>query len=486
MALNVTFTGYVYDETSAPRDGVYYQFAHLNNTSNAITWKGFAKQTLLNGYYNANLGDGDWLTQDGHIQVGDKVLLAFWVGGEERSSNHIDEFCSIEFTIENPSKFLYIQNIQIRDNTGPICDFDISGSLILNDVITLTDRSIDESIWEAYDIAHRQRRLWNNSIAFSCVGVDHVEWDYGVGYVSLPTHIYNTCGVKTITQKSYDKMGLFCTKQKQVNIVYHVNPGLSWSITNPNIGQQITFTPDITGHTDQVTGVRYFFDGELVFHSDSYHQAFTKVFDISKTYQIRQEITYNKCLDIDIIDAIYTIKVENRVPTCILDIIIDEIHVKITNIAAEVNSEIDMYSWEVFKRVISMTTNEVTWVSIFTSVWSSSNTLNLNLEESGTYKAAGRAKDKNGAIGTCNIEFNIVRDDCPDVVEPPCSDEKLYEFEFIQETTYIIEYEPVSEVTFECLTETVYEFVTSLEDVEITFINDTELVYIFECDVENT
>ena len=91
MALNITFDGYTYDkdENVANSDIKYQGLFFANGTaSSATTWNN-VRTVETTGYYNINLGDADWLGQDGVALTNAIVLIAFWKGsplGDDRNA----------------------------------------------------------------------------------------------------------------------------------------------------------------------------------------------------------------------------------------------------------------------------------------------------------------------------------------------------------------------------------------------------------------
>ena len=77
MALNVTFDGYSYfGDNSISNSNVSYQayFYKVNSGSSTSAWN-TVRTVESTGYWNVNLGDGDWLGQTGVASSGDIVIL---------------------------------------------------------------------------------------------------------------------------------------------------------------------------------------------------------------------------------------------------------------------------------------------------------------------------------------------------------------------------------------------------------------------------
>ena len=73
MGINVSFKGNVYDENDNIIDCKYQVHYVRQNVWNSV-------RSTSSGYYSANAGDADSLTQDGSLKANDVVLIAFWQG----------------------------------------------------------------------------------------------------------------------------------------------------------------------------------------------------------------------------------------------------------------------------------------------------------------------------------------------------------------------------------------------------------------------
>jgi hypothetical protein len=92
LSVNISFAGFVYNKDgSLYNDDVFYQsfFYPVNPSSSTQKWNN-VRTTESNGYYALNLGDGDFLSQTGVINYGDKVLIVFWTGSDNRLAFCVD------------------------------------------------------------------------------------------------------------------------------------------------------------------------------------------------------------------------------------------------------------------------------------------------------------------------------------------------------------------------------------------------------------
>ena len=104
MALNITFTGTIYDENDVALQNVTYRGYHKEST----VWSG-AKVNTTETQYNFNLGDGDWLTQTGSAGSGDTVMIIFET---DEASVTDRRFAVYEFDLT--SSQVYVQDVQLR------------------------------------------------------------------------------------------------------------------------------------------------------------------------------------------------------------------------------------------------------------------------------------------------------------------------------------------------------------------------------------
>ena len=121
MALNITFDGFCSRNSGSLSNlNVQYQgfFYKVNYGSSSSTWNN-VRVVEATGYWNINLGDGDWLTQEGSASAGDRVVIVFWRTGLDRNAAcpAIDEWAAFEITLDGSST--YTNPTQVKVNIDP-------------------------------------------------------------------------------------------------------------------------------------------------------------------------------------------------------------------------------------------------------------------------------------------------------------------------------------------------------------------------------
>src|SRR5574344_516056 len=127
---DITFTGKMYDENGTLINGTVEGFTSPQNK-----WSG-AKASQLNEY-TINVGDGDWLTNDGSIAENEVVLLKFV------SASGI---AVISHTITNAdiSTRLVVQDVQLLPIQAPTCGLNLAITGTVNNTVTATNTSSDQ------------------------------------------------------------------------------------------------------------------------------------------------------------------------------------------------------------------------------------------------------------------------------------------------------------------------------------------------------
>lgn len=273
--LNYTFDGFIRDADGDPVAGAYYQmwFRKVNGASSASTW-GPVKEADSAGYYNANLGDGDWLTQDGIAAPGDQVVIAAWVGEATRAGTAKTAYIYTVITLTSAA--VYTGDLRLRANTAPTTV--ASGPATVRRLASypLTNVSHDDASWTEsapYRTPQYQTRLYSAETIFAACGLDRVDVTWGDGETSAlagplavnGSHIYDDPPgtPRTITVRAHDLQGAPGNLVTwDIGVLARVpTPGLSWLPSPPTIEDLVTFTPSITDDDTAVTSVDYSVDG---------------------------------------------------------------------------------------------------------------------------------------------------------------------------------------------------------------------------------
>ena len=118
MAINIAFTCDTIVDENAADINCYYQAYHARSgTWNNVRFSEYNQ-------YSFNLGDGDFLTQDGDARDGDLIVLVFWVSDSDSRSGLKDRFCIFNYVLDGTSTI--ILNPELRPKTTPSCGFGFS------------------------------------------------------------------------------------------------------------------------------------------------------------------------------------------------------------------------------------------------------------------------------------------------------------------------------------------------------------------------
>jgi hypothetical protein len=298
--VNKTFIGNVYfsDSTSAHNNVKYQGLFYSLNTQSFTKWD--TPLIIENNQYNINLGDSDWLGNEGKVLPGDKVILCFWSPiTSDRNDIDLVEWCFIEHTITLDDT--YIQDIQLNSAELPTCSFSLSGSNVNEPIYIFDTGTHNNYSYIAFNEIHFQNNQYNNIDIFemntlSLSAID-ISWDDGTFSNNLPlsaspfNHIYTTPNDYNISITATNYNSLSCNILFNTHITYSVNNGLVW--TQPvYIDETTSFMPEITGDVLQISGVDYYVDGVLKYENRHYSQGFDIVFDVSNDHTVKQCIKY--------------------------------------------------------------------------------------------------------------------------------------------------------------------------------------------------
>lgn len=362
--LNITFTGKIYDENNQLVNECKYRGLFIKQNSSSSNSKFSDERISFQGEYNINLGDGQWLTQDGSAGSGDRVVLIFWIPIQEtHTSFNIVKYGFFEIVLTSDTT--YIINSQIRPNICP--NINISNSIqgLINEQIYVTDNSNDNHSWNfsinGTSIIMRQYHYWRRFEIFSIADIykTTVNWNDGspIEEITKTTkyHIFTTCGDKNLDFETIDNENCSKSTSKMIKIYLHQPaPGLNWSPQNPIINELVTFTPNIINWDNNISYVNYYIDGVLKYNRVSENFIFSERFSTKKTYIIRQEIFYNNCFEQKSIYKDYILHMENIYPTCDFKFTRNNIDTYLfESLASDRDGYIIDYDWKVYDVSIS-------------------------------------------------------------------------------------------------------------------------------------
>lgn len=300
--LNKSFVGNVYfsNSTSASNNVRFQGLFYDIDDQSYIKWN--SVKISEDNQYSINLGDSNWLGNDGKMLPGDKVVLCFWISTitSDRLNTDLIEWCFIEHTLTLEDT--YIQDIQLNSAELPTCSFSLSGNSVNKPVHIIDTGTHNNYSYDAFGKTHYQYSQYNdidifkmNNLPLSAVDI---AWGDGSFTNNVPLsaspfdHIYTVPNNYTVSVTVTNYSNLSCSASFPLHCVYSVDNGLNW-IQPVYIDQTTSFTPDITGSVAQISGVDYYVDGALRYEDRHYTQGFDLVFDVSNDHIVKQCIKYS-------------------------------------------------------------------------------------------------------------------------------------------------------------------------------------------------
>lgn len=253
MALNITIDGFNrLGDNSLSNSNVKYQglFYPNGTASSSTTWNNV--RTVENtGYYNANLGDLDWLGQDGTALNNSKVIVVFWKGtplGDDRNAlcDVLEEWGAFEITIDGSDT--YTNATQVDVNIRPTLVWTLAATGFVNTPYSTTNGSYDVHSWAhgSTTMWHWRTRYGQNIQLINTVTGTLYDWDDGSAEehffgAATGTHQWSLPGIYDVEIVIEDECSATTTGTKQIQIY---SPAPTCGIHSPQAtGQNIT-TPD--------------------------------------------------------------------------------------------------------------------------------------------------------------------------------------------------------------------------------------------------
>lgn len=252
MALNRTFDGYAYlNDGSLSNSNVYYQgFFYPNGTaSSSSTWNN-VRQVEATGYYNINLGDGDWLTQEGTALTNARVIIVFWRGDTtDRNSlcDVLDEWGAFEVTITSAD--VYTNQVQIKTNISPILNWSLPLTGYVNTSYTATNNSYDVHAWTWMGTAmnHWRTRYGQNIQLINNITNSDYYWgdttsNLNVAGIASRSHQWSSAGTYEVSLVIEDECVATVTGTKYISIAWHApTPDIIMTPSNPLPNEPVYF-----------------------------------------------------------------------------------------------------------------------------------------------------------------------------------------------------------------------------------------------------
>jgi hypothetical protein len=282
MALNVTFDGYCYlDDGTLSNSNVKYQayFYKQNAGSSPSKWNN-ERIVEPTGYWNINLGDGDFLGQEGDINDGDYVTVVFWT---PTTADNLDDCNTLTqwgaFRIQLSGQDVYTYDAQVRKNICPDLLWTMTTTADVYETVVANNMSEDDHSWvfDGAASAGTTTMYQTNSLSTTIHTINDVnnsdyDWDDGNWSMNLPgpangSHFWTDAGDYWVRLIIEDDCGCTVTGTKPIRI-YWREPGCGIKCHQANGSNQIV-TPD--------TQVTFEFDG--IIHDNNVTEIYWKIND---------------------------------------------------------------------------------------------------------------------------------------------------------------------------------------------------------------
>lgn len=416
--LNITFNGFLKDESDTKLAARYQAFFYGGNPNNK--WN-LVRNTSTNGYYNLNAGDEDALGQSiGNLPIGAKVLIVAWLSGNR--NDILSKFAFIEITIDERTVYTY--DIQLRDSHPPTCSFTTNTNIRH---VTINNYSTDDYSYTAYGTTHYQYRTRLGQLIFECVGIKEtlIDWDDGVTN-ALMSHDYAGVDAYLITMHLKNKHDLISICDFLTFTYYNVDPGFTWTPPVCAFPGSVTIYSNLTGDITQVTKTEYWMNGILIHTDLDYAHDFLYSFNGFKLLNpTLQKVWFNDGWEEQLIEIMQNIPMGNQPPVCELNLTTikegEYFRYNVPINAFDPENEIAGYKWEVYWSAPTFNLLEApdNWKLVYVSAWqlSAAAALYLRKDDVGKYKVVGYAKDGGGL--TCS-DFDYILIECQTEPCPPC------------------------------------------------------------------
>ena len=281
MALNITFQGNMFDKDGIALTEVIAKGFHKESNS----WTTVDYDFGVESQYNMNLGDSQWLGQDGTVNSGDTVLLVL----ETKELDPLDrQFVMYEIVLTTDST--YIQDVQLRDCQSPVitglwslssgidgtdtfanvADSNIITSIgRINDLVTTITNFNDDSSWVYETATLYQVESWLGEDIFSDrLSIDLIEFDWteNDAFVTTDTHTYTLISQSAfestqVEVKATNQKGLSVTNILKIQIRYNTPVAdMTWDPLEPSVLDNFSVTAANADIDSRVVSISYKFD----------------------------------------------------------------------------------------------------------------------------------------------------------------------------------------------------------------------------------
>lgn len=267
MALNITLDGFVYDgDGNITSSNVAYQayFYKVGAGSSPSKWNN--KRVVENtGYWNINLGDGDWLTQDGNAASSDEVIIVFWsphTADRMDSCAQLDEWSCFRIILDGSST--YSTNVQIKPNICPDLHWSLPSSSLVGSTVYIVNSSDDEHSWNFSGTTMHHTDNWRTTLMM-VNSIDNSDYDWGDGNQNnnqsgTPDlgHTYLASGDYDVELVIEDECGCTVTGTDQIRILNRPPvPNIIMVPGDPDPNEPVSFQYTGTDLDDTITNIAW-------------------------------------------------------------------------------------------------------------------------------------------------------------------------------------------------------------------------------------
>jgi len=248
MALNYDISCHALDELGGniEKAKVHAYFIQVDSGSSESTWDNDIRLTAGNGKVSFNLGDDSFLTSEGIIKTGDKVLICAWVsdgdaGNNDKSSkenNTITKCVNFIHTVDTSSSS-WSEDFTIFDVKTPVCDISIptvnytGHSFTITNNSTVNQGSFDDPNFDRSDLYQNITNSGQNiylGLNIEKTIYNYEENSFEENVTKNNTYSYIDAGDYTIVVRPYNFLGFYCEVTKDEHILYN-KPSIDFDYT---------------------------------------------------------------------------------------------------------------------------------------------------------------------------------------------------------------------------------------------------------------
>jgi hypothetical protein len=270
VTLNITFDGFCYLNDGSLSDvNVKYQgLFYPNDTASSPTTWNDVRTVEDTGYYNINAGNLDWLSPDGTVLSGSKVIMTFWKGtplNDDRNElcSILEEWGAFEITIDGSS--VYTNVTQVKENIYPVLDWSLPPTGYVDTNYPAVNDSYDVHTWtiSGTNMYHWRTIYGENIQLINTVSGTDYDWgdltqDLGVSGTTNGSHQWASAGSYDVEIVIYDECSATVTETKTIDIYWHApDPGIIMIPSDPDPNEPVSFQWNGIDTDNRVAGISW-------------------------------------------------------------------------------------------------------------------------------------------------------------------------------------------------------------------------------------